>query len=310
MEIYRGVPDDVIVYVKSGATLVDADATPVAHLSGGLLGSTVPVSKISTGKYKASLSQSDVNLDYDQTQTLTWTYEIGGVEQTQETVIEFTTPYSSLTEIRTLVPSVAGATDEQVKQAARFAKLMIHGYTGQEFGKWKETIWKDGNDKDTLTLEKRILDIDEIWSYPDYAVYDDNTYVSTDTGLLVYDGATDTRNIISPTRYAINIRNNEDVIVVPETLSTWTTGIFYSKKNYRITGTFGWDSVPAAVSEAHKLLIDDWFCGESRWRKKYVDVMQSGVVRTSFDKRAFLNTGNFYVDKLLEPYVTLGFVVY
>lgn len=299
MDIYRNETQDLYLYVKVGSTLTDADATPVANLESTLDISPIDrnptVTHVDTGIYKIGLINSDVSLERDL--TVTWEYDLGGLPETQTHEYTVVTAYSTLDELKTL-PSTADATDEDILIAARFAKALIEEYTGQTFGLWYDEIWFDGNGQDTATINSRISSINEL----------------VHNATVIYDSALDTNDItltVSPTAHAIRIESAPDVIVIPETEFVPGAGVFHNNEHYKVTGWFGWSSVPTNISDAHKLLVDDWFCGESKWRKRYIEKIK--LTRDSeitFDSRSFTGTGNFYVDKLLDPYVTQPFVVF
>ena len=298
MDIYRNETQDLYLYVKVGSVLTDADALPVANLESTLEVSPIDrnptVTKVDTGVYTIGLINSDISIERDL--IVTWEYDLGGIPETQTHEYSVVTAYSTLDDLKSL-PSTADATDEDIQEAARFAKALIEEYTGQKFGLWYAEMWKDGNGQDTLTLNSRISAINDI------------SHDST----VIYDSALDDNVIsisISPTARAIRIVEETDVIVIPDTEFVPGSGRFHNNEHYKITGWFGWQSVPSNIKDVHKLLVDDWFCGESKWRKRYIEKIK--LTRDSeitFDSRSFTGTGNFYVDKLLDPYVIQAFLV-
>lgn len=293
MEIYRGEPQDVVFKTKSGSTLTDADALPTAVITGSTplltVNRTPVVTKTATGTYSVPLLYSDVSDDIDL--TLKASYSIGGQSIVQNIPLSVSTAYSSVEEILEVAP--AGTSETEARQAGLFAKTIINGYTAQDFTNSYQEVWQGGTDKNSIVLKDRIISIDKIYE-DDVLIYDKT--VAGDIGLLQ-----------SPTGYGLQITSVEDVIMDPN--FNFNSGTFSSSRKYSFVGRFGWDYVPEDVHQAHLLLVDDWFCGESKWRKRYISEMSSADWTVKFNEQAFSATGNFYVDTLLDPYVWNTMVV-
>lgn len=291
MEIYRGEPQDVIVKVKSGSTLTDADAPPTALITGSnpTLSRSPVVTKTATGTYSVPLLYSDVADERDL--NLKFSYTIGGESVVQNVPLSVGTAYSTVEEILEVAP--VGTSDAEAKQAGLFAKTIINGYTAQYFGPSYQEMWQYGTDKDHIVLKDRIISIDKIYE-DDVLIYDSSVVGSVG---LEY----------SPTGYGLQITSVQDVIMDPN--FNFNSGTFSSSRKYTFVGTFGWQYVPDDVHQAHLLLVDDWFCGESKWRKRYISEMSSADWTVKFESQAFSGTGNFYVDTLLDPYVWNTMVV-
>jgi len=292
MEIYRYEPQTVTFRTRVGSTLTDADTTPTALITGSNPTYTrVPtVTKVSVGTYAVPLLYSDTTIE--RTLSLSFSYTLGGVNETQIVPLSVSTAYSTVDEILAIAPS--GTSELQARQAGLFAKTIINGYTAQDFTNGYQEIWQDGTDKDFIVLKQPIISIDKIYE-DDLLIYDSN--VVGDIGIT-----------LSPTGYGIKISSVEDIILDPN--RNFNSGTFSSSRHYKFTGQFGWSYVPDDVHQAHLLLCDDWFCGESKWRKRYIDEMSSADWTVKFNSQAFSGTGNFYVDSLLDPYIWNTMVVF
>ena len=126
MDIYRNETQDLYLYVKVGSVLTDADALPVANLESTLEVSPIDrnptVTKVDTGVYTIGLINSDISIERDL--IVTWEYDLGGIPETQTHEYSVVTAYSTLDDLKSL-PSTADATDEDIQEAARFAKALI-----------------------------------------------------------------------------------------------------------------------------------------------------------------------------------------
>lgn len=292
MEIYRNEPQTVTVKTRVGSTLTDADSTPTAVITGfNPTYSRVPtVTKTATGTYAIPLLYSDVSIERDL--NLAVSYELGGVAETQNIKLSVSTAYSTVDEILAIAP--AGTTEAAAKMAGLFAKTIINGYTAQDFTSGYQEIWQDGTDKDFIVLKQPIISIDQIYE-DDQLIYDADVPGQVSITL-------------SPTGYGIKISSVEDLIIDPN--YNFNSGTFSSSRHYKFIGQFGWSYVPDDVHQAHLLLCDDWFCGESKWRKRYIEEMTSADWTVKFSSQAFSGTGNFYVDSLLDPYIWNTMVVF
>lgn len=78
---------------------------------------------------------------------------------------------------------------------------------------------------------------------------------------------------------------------------------FADNHEYIIDGIWGWNSVPAAVKEAARLLINDYACGDNNYRDRFLTSMTAADWRIQFHDGAFSNTGNVRANQLLSEFV-------
>lgn len=72
---------------------------------------------------------------------------------------------------------------------------------------------------------------------------------------------------------------------------------------YKIGGVWGYEEVPPAVTEAARLLVDDYARVDSAYRNRYLTSMTAADWRIQFHAGAFDKTGNVLADQLLSDYV-------
>lgn len=79
--------------------------------------------------------------------------------------------------------------------------------------------------------------------------------------------------------------------------------LFTMHREYEIDGSWGWISVPSQVEEAARLLVNDYACGDSNYRDRFLTSMTAADWRIQFHDGAFSNTGNVRANQLLAEYV-------
>ena len=72
--------------------------------------------------------------------------------------------------------------------------------------------------------------------------------------------------------------------------------------DYTMVLEIGCKTVPADITYATNLLIEDLKCGKLDYYKRYVTSYNTDQFRIQFDKMIFEGTGNMIVDKILEKY--------
>lgn len=296
MEIYCYDTQDVYLEVKSGSTLVDADTLPTATITSDeppddVISRSLTVTKTATGKYKVPLIISDTFVE--RTLKITWQYVIGGISVSYPVYVSVVRQYSSLDELKAKYPTKS---DADIIEGSRFAKLLIDSVTNRTFGSRFDIIKLRGNNKNTLVFREPILNVSKI--YRDTDIIYDSSLVSNDMTL-----------IYSPTGYAITSDVRTDPQEYDQTLDLFNNGKFYSGHDYIVHGRFGYDFVPEDIKQAHRLLVNDWFCSDTIWKKKYIESQDVSEWKVKFDSRAYAGTGNFFVDAILEKYTLTPMVV-
>jgi hypothetical protein len=197
-------------------------------------------------------------------------------------------------------------TDVELRQVERAVRTAINAHTGQSFSNKVETKRVRGNDSNILPLPERLLEFTGIGGN-----FFGNTSGLEVTGggwYLTTGGDLGLPFIPSIRQDAWDINSGSHLeLPVPIRLPHWvrrsTGNTFYRNYHYEISGTWGWKSVPAEVREAAKLLVNDYACGDSIYRDRFLTSMTAADWRIQFNNRAFNGTGNARADQLLSGYI-------
>lgn len=270
------------VFIYDGDELV-YDVPTVTIGSGGKLSFTLPF----------SLSQSDK--DYEANWKFNYNENSAVHEYDQWVTINVVTPILPLDEIQQILGGEA--TSEEIGDIERAVRYIIQAHTGQFFGKFIGKKDVTGSGDSHLRLPMRLIKLvgingnnllneaialrgggwylrSKVWGVPsiraDYDGWHENPYTSP-------------APIVGP--YSRNVHN------------------FIENIEYEIDGVWGWNSVPLAVQEAARLLINDYACGDSNYRDRFLTSMTAADWRIQFHEGAFSNTGNVRANQLLAEYV-------
>lgn len=292
-QIYTNTTEKIYFRVYSNGVLTDASQDPSFSLlaPGESTPRTGSAIKESTGVYYVLTTLEESSLEG--TITITWSYNIAGDSGQRTDYISVVTPYASFQEIKNMYPD---ETDAEIEHAELFSRYMINAYTGVEFGLKSDTITMFGNGQKTLVLPHRIERLDSI------SVNDEEVWTrSPELNELG-------KNIsITDTNYGLLSEKSDNV---PEYYTDFTDSPNWNKSyKYAIGGLYGWANIPDEVEYSAKVLADDYFCKESAWKKKFVDQINASDWRIVFNDRQYLGTGNFFVDKMLSGYKSIGMVL-
>ena len=291
-QIYTNTTERIYLKIYSNGVLADASQDPAFSLLAP--GETVPrtgtAEKESTGVYYVITNIDEA--DVEGVLSVTWDYNIAGDDGQRTDYISVVTPYVSFQQIKAMYPD---QTDAEIEHAELFSRYMINAYTGVEFGMKSDVVTMFGNGQKTLVLPYRLERLDSI--------------AVNDEVLLTRDPEVNEtgRNIsITDTHYGLL---SEKADSVPP--STEFADIPVWKKNYKyaIGGLYGWANIPDEVEYSAKVLADDYFCQDTAWKKKFVDQINASDWRIVFNDRQYLGTGNFFVDKMLYGYKSIGMVL-
>lgn len=242
------------------------------------------------------LSQSDKELQ------VRWVFNYTEGGQTYEydntTTVFVITPILPIDEIKSILDD--NATDEEAYAVEKAVRYIIQAHTGQSFGKFigKKSITGSGDS--TLRLPSRLIKLNSVndntmWS---------NTLVIRGGGWYLTNRAFGLPSL------------RADYQGVHENPYTSTAPIGMTKHNfvkhveYYLDGEWGWNNVPPAVQEAAKLLVNDYACGDSMYRDRFLTSMTAADWRIQFHEGAFANTGNVRANQLLAEFVVRrGWVV-
>lgn len=220
------------------------------------------------------------------------TYEYTTIE-----TVDVVTPILSFKEIRKIVGEEYS--DEEVYAVERAVRYIVQAHTGQFFGKFVGSKSITGSGEPFLRLPMRLISLNTV---------NGNTYWN---GSLALRGGG--WYLKSKTHGIPTIRadldgwhedpwgySNKAPIVAPYSRTVFN---FLENAEYVIDGTWGWNSVPAAVQEAARLLINDYACADSQYRDRFLTSMTAADWRIQFHEGAFSNTGNVRANQLLAEFV-------
>jgi hypothetical protein len=306
MDVLRGyssnvrfpVPEDLasaqFKVLKDG---VQIGTTSNAQIASSVATGTVP--------YSATLSEGELSA------VLTFTYQASPVTLTQ--TLNVYTPIIEKFEILEIMPD---ATDEEVTNIEGLVRHIIQAHCGQSFGYSEKTIVVEGHGEYGLRLPERLISVSAINTLT--AVLDPNNSIIVSDGWYLKKGWTE---VVAPltttnTYWSGYEFNNADPgepgyekpshgpIIYPPTFGDHATK-WKDDYPFTITGTWGYLSVPGAVREAAKLLVNDYACMEARYRDSYLEVVKAADWQLEFSSRAWEYTGNVKADQLLSEFVLL-----
>ena len=233
-------------------------------------------------------------VQYDQNLEVRWTltYTEYSVEYTLNRVlhIEVVTPILSRREIREVWDS---ATDKEVRDIEKAVRHIIQAYTGQQFGMFAGTLPVRGEGNSALRTPRRLIElvsVDGRNAAPNFIV-DPEGHIVRHYPWGVPPVKADYHGLHMHTGGVIHNPNN-----VRQT--NWS-----SERTYQLTGRWGYEYIPEAVKEAAKLLVNDYACGDSQYRDRYLVSVVAADWRLQFHSGAYLRTGNVRADQLLSEYV-------
>lgn len=240
------------------------------------------------------LSQEDAEL------TITWkfTYQENGqnYEYNRESHVTVVTPYVPFSTLTDLFGDELTA--PEIQQAERAARNVINAHCGQSFGRFTGVKTAVGQGEGDLALPARLIRLNEITTempglelYGNFDVAGDGWYISPRiSGAPGYSIKADTSDFVSVTGVIHNPYG-------------YRAGNFPKDARYSIDGVWGWEHVPEPVTEAAKLLVNDYAHEEAIYRDRYLESLTSPDWRIQFHSGAFRQTGNVRADQLLSDYV-------
>ena len=327
-EIYKNTSQFVYLDVYGG----QADATPTAVFSDSN-GNTRPLTVIQdtppTGideRYHVVLSMADTNNEGDI--EVYWNFKMDGVEVEKYDHFSVVTPYLTISEIKKIWPE---ATDEEIIEVESVVRHIINAHTGQSFGYGVKTLTVEGHGETALRLPERLIEITGFSTLTSnlnpkaVIIVSDGWYIkkswaselSTNTSDSEYwgdyrDGVFDNNIYMDPDGNGqppflgpLGSRPG-GVIVAP---GTGRATPWLNDYPFKITGKWGYKTIPAPVKEAAKLLANDYACSEIMYRDRYLESIKSADWRLQFSSRAWEYTGNVRADQLLSEFVLLDWAV-
>lgn len=288
-EVYRHSTQKVYLDIYGA----DADALPVATFTNAS-GATSPLIVVSDGpNVSAGLGgQYHVDLNMAQTQSegdiaVTWDFTMSSVPVTKTDYLSVVSPILSVEAIREIHPN---ATDAEVDKVERAVRHIIQAHCGQTFGYYVGTKTVYGRGARTLYLPAHLLTLTSIND-----VVDPNRFEVVKDGWELYYYPWG----INP--YAMTDPFVTGGVIFDPTQTYW--GIWDAGFQYVVAGEWGYRATPAAVAEAAKLLVNDYACGDSQYRDRFLTSMTAADWRIQFNDGAFQNTGNVRANQLLAEFI-------
>jgi hypothetical protein len=218
-------------------------------------------------------------------------------EHNETTELNIVTPILPLYEVKKVLGD--DFDDDQAADVERAVRYIIQAHTGQFFGKYIGKKSVSGSGEPYLRLPMRLLSLNGI---------NGNTYLNESLALRGSGWYLQSRTYGVPTIRADAYGWHEDPwgysgrvpIVAPYTKAVFN---FIKHAEYEIDGVWGWKSVPGAVQEAARLLVNDYACADANYRDRFLTSMTAADWRIQFHEGAFSNTGNVRANQLLAEYV-------
>lgn len=259
-----------------------------------------------TYKFTVTIPLKFVQYDRLLKLTLTQPYTEDTVDETYEHSydVKVSTPILPLSVIASLL-TVPGfdtqVTADDIKTIERATRYIIQSNTGQDFGCYNESRRVHGHINGLIELPGRLISITDINGATDIGPFH-----LTPSRLYLHSAKRDHNNPywspwdqdgdVSPTlTLGPSYNPKTDSWINSRYESSWT--------DVDINGVWGWNSVPEAVQEAAKLLVNDYACSESAYRDRYLGVMKSADWEINYREQAWAMTGNTRADQLLSDYV-------
>lgn len=254
----------------------------------------------------------------EQQETVTWSWTQSGRARTKEIQYNVVAPYVHPVDAAyrlgfSLDPaSPSYRSSDEVYAAEKMARYAIEAYTNGFFGNRLDTTEELGQGTDVLVISDFITKVHKLWEN-DTLVYHDG--VLNNFGYPI---------VITGSKQGIRIQAEMDLV---EYSSEYTGNLgisdsnyyrgnpsfrypaFRQTWNYKIEGQFGFDSVPSEISECAIMLINDYLCSDSTWRRKYITDIKTSDWNISFGSGSTKGTGNAVVDTILDGFARHSMLV-
>lgn len=283
MDIYR----ERVNTVEFEAPTTDTTVTAEYSYNGGTatpldvsVSTTEPEMRNATLPYLPDEGRVDV----------TWKFTLNGTEYTKTQTYNVVTPLLSPRWIKKNL--MEGYSDSEIFEAEAAARYIVQAHTGQSFGLMEATKTVYGSGGKALALPARLASVESV-----NGVATGAKYAITGDGWYLTHGNFG----IPPVKadyYGLHIING--VIENPYGVNLTA---FREGARFEVAGTWGWENVPEPVTEAMKLLVNDYASGDIMYRDRYLVSMTAADWRIQFTNGAFAKTGNVRADQLLSEYV-------
>lgn len=291
MSVYRDTNSDVTFEHPLGLPLV-----ATVYRKGISILESAPITPVA-GVYTLELTYKETQ--FDGPLDIVWTNE--DEEFLRTTTEQVITPLVSLRKLQTLFED-NNWSDAELAELENSVRVFIESYTGQSFGYEIATNTIVGNGEKRVVLPKRLIRATDIAGGPAtyFSVANNGWYLYINHKSMLTIKEAPPEDLLTENTYVTH-----GVITVPDTY--WKQ--FRVGVRYTVTGEWGYYSVPEDVQEAALLLANDFACGDSLYRDRYLDIMKSGDWNLAFNPLAFQGTGNVKADQLLNSYRRQGMVI-
>lgn len=286
MQIYHETSESLTLSLYINGVLTDADSVPnvtVTRLSDDVeIITTQTAASVSTGKYKYTLTTA--NTAVLGKFRAVWTYVVNAVTNIKTEYYDVVVGYANAQEARDFYAGLTGNTNDEIYQKEKLARKIIDVYCNQTFGFELDTQYKiRGDDKNTLFLNKRLYNLDEVLIN---GVDDVTSEVEIDEDYWL--------RVLEDARPGFFIDIKRGI--------TEPSRFFRQPVKYWVTGDWGWESVPDDINLACLMLIKDYFCDDTMLRQHGIWLYSLGDKEIRTVKDFWGTTGNFDVDMLLSNY--------
>lgn len=269
------------IFIDGVATA--ATGTPTVRVLEGdavVLNSPI-VSTPSTGVYTFIIPPSLTS--EEKTLTVEWTLIVAGYAMVVSEYYTVVTPYVQWDYVK------ESATYEEYLECERVARMVIDGYCGQSFGKIEAIYTSEGNDSNSVRLNRRLISVNDVTHISSW--YPTVVSSASDDGLLESWDIAANGWIIRTSRS----RSRLDVTYSP-------SHSFRRNITYSIDGVWGWATVPGPVEEAAKILVGNLLCQDHKYRDKYIESLKTSDWNMKFSPLTWDGTGSATADDLLSEY--------
>jgi hypothetical protein len=236
-----------------------------------------------------------------------WIYRVNNIDSYHFSYADVVTPYANLAEA---IEDLNFGTDQSdpeyktyhdLQMAEKYARKIIENYCGQKFYLYDSTEVIYGSGSYSLPLPAKINSLYTL-HVEDYLLVDniheiDNWGLSTIISESGFGIRVDTALMTDNTVYTANG-------MVPPTVNDISfNGAFKNNSRYRVSGKFGWASVPDEVEQACIQLMGHFFDKDRHWKDQYLKSVQTFDWKFDYSSDVHTGTGCSYADKLLSDYV-------
>lgn len=294
-EIYINTANTVTLDVAQSTV---SDPTAVIVLADETTVSLVVAKQTPTNPSTKETWVAEIPLDQTLQESLIkvlWTVDGTDITQYHEVVTPYVTPseiYNRLGYQYAVEGDPGYQPLDRVVAAEKVARAIVERYTNANFGRSYKTSVGYGQQTDVLTLKDPVISIKTIW----------------EDGQIIYDVDNDVNEwgvVFSVADSGFGIRVSDpgyDYTESERPSLVYVYGNFRYGHRYDVYGEFGSVFVPSNVKEAMFYVINDLLCQDAVYKNRYINHIQVKDWKFSFDDRAYVGTGNFAANALLEKY--------